>query len=167
MVKYAFDICRTCTINKDFSYTCEKDAAITGANAQEGANCGINFIPHRIDAKSAMICDETNFKVKKVTCADGLEVACISEVAAALGGSTYRVPVCIDTKEAECKADVFTCATDDSGAAFSLLSKGCANTDKGRHFVTKANALGFEEPFTTAMECGSKGCNQASGACNR
>ncbi len=167
------DICRTCAINSDYSYTCTQDAAITGAGAKEGDTCGAgNFVPRRLDNKSALVCDEDdngNMTVKKVNCAGNLELAFkLDPMETILQYYKGREPFCINTKEPACKADVFTCVANEDGSTDSYLLKGCADTDKGRHFVTKENALfNWTEPFTKAMVCGAKGCNQATGMCNK
>ncbi len=169
----AIDICRTCVINEDYSFTCEQDDSIIGANAKEGDTCGaFNFAYRRLDSKSAMICSADTNEVKKVTCPEGLELAFMSYPDSVFGsGYRYRIPVCVNSKEEECKADLFTCAASDDGGTDSFLLKGCADTDKGRHFFTKENLLdwysSYKTPFTTAMKCGDKGCNQATGMCNK
>ncbi len=166
---FLLDYCRTCAINKDYSYICEKDDALSkaliGTNLEEGAPCdAYHFVPRRLDEKSALVCYG---EVSKVTCAAGLELAFIQKANAALDGRKYREPVCINPQEPECGSDVFTCAAnEDDGATDSFLLKGCANTDKGRHFVTKENALlWLENSFTEAMKCGAKGCDKATGTC--
>ncbi len=169
----ARDICHTCAINSDYSYTCEQNDTITGANLKEGDKCGSgNFVPRRLDNKSALVCDEdrdtADIVVKKVSCTGDLELAFQLEP-----WETFdryykgREPFCINTQEPACKADIFTCVANDDGTTDSYLLKGCADTDKGRHFVTKESVLTDSNAFTSPMVCGAKGCNQATGMCNK
>ncbi len=156
--------CSECTINiPETSFTCTPlDASFTGASAQEGDSCNYRtFVARRLDNSSALICDydkktDSN-KVKKITCAAGLEVALWNSMA-----------FCIDPKEAECGSQVFKCGTV-KGHAASLLDKVCLCTDKGDRLIAVDSFFADKDIndnlILLSVICGAKGCDQATGTC--
>ncbi len=161
-------LCTSCSVDfANKSTSCEQVAALTGATASENDDCyHLYFVPRRLDSKNALVCDYDTKKVKKVTCSGNLEIALTTELDEFLEDINDVGVVCVNTQEKECKADLFKCGTHE-GAAASFLHKGCFTTDKGRHLVSKEDAPDWEGVFEDPMVCGAKGCNQATGMCNK
>ncbi len=155
------ELCSICKVN-EHTVICEQSDVLLGKNAKEGDYClNESFVPSYVGNNSALVCpysdSEDYSKVKKVTCPAGREIALFNNDTA----------VCIDPQEAECASHVSKCASVPAGTA-SIIDKICLETDKGKHLLVKEDILdNFMEKSLAELPimCGTKGCNEATGAC--